>query len=158
MAGETDMQRMNVKKIEIHPDYSSSTLDSDFSLLNLENAVDYCTHPHIRPVCLPTDTSEKFSGVDAILTGWGTTSSGGSLSSSMLDVTVKVLTNSQCKNDYSYASSMITSKMMCANVDGGGKDACQVTILETCRCLDACYRETQVVHCSLTWQTTIISR
>ena len=125
------MQRMNVMKIENHPDYNSATTNNDFALLKLKKAVDFCAHPHIRPICLPTDTSENFGGVEAIVTGWGTTSSGGSLSSSMLEVTVKVLTNSQCKNDYSYPSSMITSKMMCANVEGGGKDACQVIILET---------------------------
>ena len=130
MAGETDMQRMNVKEIQNHPDYNDATTNNDFALLKLKLKIDYCTHPHIRPVCLPTDTSENFAGVDAIVTGWGTTSSGGSLSSSLLEVTVKVLTNSQCKNDYSYASSMITSKMLCANVDGGGKDSCQVTILD----------------------------
>merc|ERR1719192_2296339 len=124
-AGETDMQRMNVGQIKNHPDYNDVTTNNDFALLRLKKAVDFCTHSHIRPICLPTDTSESFAGVDAIVTGWGTTSSGGSLSSSMLEVTLKVLTNNQCKNDYSYASSMITSKMLCANVDGGGKDSCQ---------------------------------
>ena len=124
------MQRMNVGQIKNHPDYNDVTTNNDFALLRLKKAVDFCTHSHIRPICLPTDTSESFAGVDAIVTGWGTTSSGGSLSSSMLEVTLKVLTNNQCKNDYSYASSMITSKMLCANVDGGGKDSCQVMILD----------------------------
>ena len=128
-AGETDMQRMNVMKIENHPDYNSATTNNDFAVLKLKNAVDFCAHPHIRPICLPTDTSEKFAGVEAIVTGWGTTSSGGSLSSSMLEVTVNVLSNNQCKNDYSYSSSMITSEMLCANVEGGGKDSCQVLII-----------------------------
>ena len=124
------MQRMNVKEIVNHPDYNSGTTNNDFALLKLKTAVDYCAHSHIRPICLPTDTSDNYGGVEAIVTGWGTTSSGGSLSPSMLEVTVSVLTNSQCKNDYSYGSSMITGKMLCANVDGGGKDACQVIIKE----------------------------
>ena len=128
--GETDMQRMNVVKIKSHPDFSWSTLNNDFSLLKLEDAVDFCSHPHIRPVCLPTDTSNTFAGDDAIVTGWGTISSGGWLSSSLLEVTVKVLTNNACKNDYAYSSSDITNKMLCAGVDGGGKDACQVNKVE----------------------------
>ena len=123
------MQRMDVVQIKSHPSFSWSTLDNDFSLLKLEDAVDFCSHPHIRPVCLPTDTSNNFAGDDAIVTGWGTTSSGGSVSSTMLEVTVKVLSNNACKNNYAYSSSDITNKMLCANVDGGGKDACQVTIL-----------------------------
>ena len=122
------MQRMNVGKIKNHPDYNDNTINYDFSMLKLKNAVDFCSHPHIRPVCLPTDTSNTFAGDDAIVTGWGTTTSGGSVSSTMLEVTVKVLTNNACKNDYVYSSSDITNKMLCANVDGGGKDACQVTV------------------------------
>merc|ERR1719510_553042 len=65
-AGETDMQRMDVAQIKSHPSFSWSTLDNDFSLLKLEDAVDFCSHPHIRPVCLPTDTSNTFAGVDAV--------------------------------------------------------------------------------------------
>ena len=120
------MQRMDVVQIKSHPSFSWSTLDNDFSLLKLEDAVDFCSHPHIRPVCLPTDTSNTFAGVDAIVTGWGTTSSGGWLSSSLLEVTVEVLTNNACGNNYAYSSSMITSTMLCAGVEEGGKDACQV--------------------------------
>jgi len=38
---------------------------------------------------------------------------------------VKVLKNSECKNDYGYSSNDITDQMLCANVEGGGKDSCQ---------------------------------
>ena len=87
------MQRMNVKEIVNHPDYNSGTTNNDFALLKLKTAVDYCAHSHIRPICLPTDTSQKFAGVEAILTGWGDTTRGGSLSSTstLLEVTVKVI-------------------------------------------------------------------
>merc|ERR1712115_479060 len=89
-----------------------------------------CAHPHIRPICLPTDTSEMFADLDAIVTGWGTTISGdiSTLSSTLLEVMVKTMSNDKCKNDYGYSSSQITSNMLCANVEGGGKDSCQVLI------------------------------
>ena len=32
----------------------------------------------------------------------------------------------QCGNDYAYGPSWISDMMLCANVPGGGKDACQV--------------------------------
>ena len=85
------MQRMNVKKIVNHPNYNNRTTNNDFALLKLEKAVDYCAHPHIRPICLPTDTSQTFAGVEAIKTGWGKTSEGGSFSSTLLEVTLKVI-------------------------------------------------------------------
>ena len=84
------MQRMNVKSIVNHPDYDDSTTNNDFAMLKLKTAVDYCAHPHIRPICLPTDTTQKFVGVEAILTGWGRTWPGGTFSSSLMEVTVKV--------------------------------------------------------------------
>ena len=90
MTGETDMLRMDVKKIVNHPDLQWWTLINDFTMLKLQKAVDYCAYPHIRPICLPTDTSQTFAGVEAILTGWGATSLNGSLSSTLLEVTVKV--------------------------------------------------------------------
>ena len=124
------MQRMNVDQIKNHPDYNPWTTNNDFALLKLENAVDYCTHSHIRPICLPTDTTSTFAGVDAIVTGWGHTSSWGISSSSLREVTKKVLTNDQCRNDYTYSSYEIKDEMMCAHVDGGGKDSCQVLILD----------------------------
>ena len=116
---------MNVIKIEIHPNYNSGTLNNDFSVLKLKTSVDYCSYPHIRPVCLPTDTSIKYVGDMATVTGWGTTSSGGSLSNKLREVEVKVLSNHQCRSDYTYSSSDITNQMLCAAVAGGGKDSCQ---------------------------------
>ena len=90
-AEETDMQRMNVKEILNHPDFNRQTANNDFGLLKLKTAVDFCGHPHIRPICLPTVTSQKFAGVEAIVTGWGRTSEGGNVSSSLMEVTVKVM-------------------------------------------------------------------
>ena len=45
----------------------------------------------------------------------------------------------QCGNDYAYGPSWISDMMLCANVPGGGKDACQVrnsnlTVLSTELC------------------------
>ena len=138
------MQRMNVEKIENHPDYNEDTTNNDFALIKLKEAVDFCAHPHIRPICLPTDPSEMFADVEAIVTGWGATSSGGSLSSTLLEVTVKTMTNDKCTNDYGYSSSMITSEMLCANVEGGGKDSCQVLISRLTLVNDKRFRETLV--------------
>merc|ERR1712168_967172 len=122
---EADHIRADVSSIEDHPDYNSNTLDNDFSMLKLAVAVDYGSHPHIRPICLPAIDTLTYNGDTATVTGWGTTSSGGSLSSTLREVDVTVMSNSNCRNDYGYWSSEITSSMLCANVVGGGKDSCQ---------------------------------
>jgi len=122
---EADHIRADVSSIKNHPDYNSNTLDNDFSMLKLSVAVNFGSHPHIRPICLPTTDTSTYAGDTATVTGWGTTSSGGSLSSTLREVDVTVMSNSNCKNDYGYWSSDITSQMLCANVVGGGKDSCQ---------------------------------
>ena len=84
---------------------------------------------------------QTYAGVTATVTGWGTTSSGGSLSFTLKEVDVGVVSNGACKydillsihlyiiplirNDYGYSASWITSNMLCAVVAGGGKDSCQ---------------------------------
>ena len=124
-AVETNMQRMKVIEIVEQPYFNiTAKLNNDFAMLKLMRGVDYCAHPHIRPVCLPTDTLEKFAGVDAILTGWGKTSEGGSYPSSLLDVTVKIIKNSECQQKYIWET--ITSQMICDYHAGGGKASCQV--------------------------------
>ena len=121
---ETRMVRRSVQKIVDHPSYDHYTTNYDFSLLRMKGTARFDLYAHIRPVCLPLDDSDDYSGQTATVTGWGTTSSGGSTSNKLREVDVQVLTNTQCK-DSSYPSSWITTQMLCARVDGGGKDACQ---------------------------------
>jgi len=123
--GETEHVYMNVASIKNHPDYNDWTLDFDFSMVQLKTAVDFASYPHIRPACLPTDTSNDFAAQVATVTGWGTLTEGGSLSKPLQEVDLSVLTNDQCKNDYDYSPSDITDSMLCANIPGGGADACQ---------------------------------
>lgn len=122
---ETTMVRMTISLIKNHPDYDHSTTNYDFSLLKMKKTVDFSKYPHIRPICLPVDDSKDYSDFTATVSGWGTLSSGGSVTNKLREVDVKVLTNTECKNDFSYPSSWITGQMLCANVNGGGKDACQ---------------------------------
>jgi len=122
---ETSMVRVGIAEIINHPDYHHQTTNIDFSLLKMKKTIDFSKYSHIRPICLPTDTSKDYTDFTATVSGWGTLSSGGSSSKKLREVDVKVLSNSDCKNKYSYPSSWITSQMLCANVDGGGKDACQ---------------------------------
>ena len=91
-------------KILNHPDYNERTTNYDFALLKLRTPVDFCAKAHIRPVCLPTDASQTYAGSVATVTGWGTTTSGGNLSSTLQEVEVVVLTNYNCKGDLHFIS------------------------------------------------------
>ncbi|KAK3851319.1 hypothetical protein Pcinc_042029 [Petrolisthes cinctipes] len=76
----------------------------------------------VQPVCLaPAD--ELHLGETAIVTGWGTTSSGGDVSDVLLEVAVNVLTNDECTDAYSDYGFDIPDTMVCAA--DKGKDSCQ---------------------------------
>ena len=60
-----------------------------------------------------------------VVTGWGSTSSGGSTSEDLLKVTVTMQYPNSCVDSSLYTDSEITDNMLCAGVPEGGQDACQ---------------------------------
>lgn len=56
------------------------------------------------------------------ISGWGTTTEGGVIPNNLLGVNVQLIDHSKCKKSYLYT---VTSRMVCAGVENGGKDACQ---------------------------------
>ena len=88
----------SISAITDHPNYNSGTLENDYSILTLSNPVTF--NNQMAPVCLPADTSVLYTNKMATVTGWGTTSSGGSLSPRLLEVNVNVTSNEFCNNAY----------------------------------------------------------
>ncbi|XP_017773892.1 PREDICTED: trypsin-2-like [Nicrophorus vespilloides] len=109
-----------VKKIHQNPKYNSRTIDYDISVMELVSPLSFGSG--IQTVSLPKNGEAATVGADAICTGWGTTSEGGSLPSKLQTVTVKVVSTKECSDAYGVGE--ITDRMICAGV-GGGKDACQ---------------------------------
>ena len=117
------MFRMTISHTEDHPNYDSSILNYDFSLLKIKETVDFMTLRHIRPICLPREAINDYKNFVATVTGWGmlySTSSSGS--SVLMEVDVRVLSNFECQMKY---EDDISSQMLCAGVDEVGKDSCQ---------------------------------
>ncbi|XP_037333489.1 trypsin II-P29-like isoform X2 [Pungitius pungitius] len=104
-----------------HPSYSSQTNDNDVALLRLSSPVTFTNY--IRPVCLAAEGSQFPDGTSCWVTGWGTTQSDVPLQfpQYLQEVQVPVVSNSRCNAAYR----SITSNMVCAGPDGGGKDSCQ---------------------------------
>ena len=121
---ETELVRMGIAEIVNHPDYDPRKKNIDLSLLKMKNTIDFSAYPLIRPVCLPTDPSHDYTAYTATVTGWGRLSSSGSVSNTLQEVNVKVLANQVCSYNYKHLHYAITRHMLCANVEGGGKDAC----------------------------------
>jgi len=64
-------------------------------------------------------------GQDAYITGWGTTSFGGSSSDVLREAKIEMIADATCGSPSSYGSDFIAETMVCAGILAGGKDACQ---------------------------------
>ncbi|XP_034047179.1 transmembrane protease serine 9-like [Thalassophryne amazonica] len=113
----------SVTQIIQHPGYVSGTFDNDISLLQLSVDVNFTAY--ILPVCLAASGSTFNAGTDTYVTGWGKISETVSLPSpqNLQEVKVPIVGPRTCKCDY--GASVITSNMICAGFQEGGKDACQ---------------------------------
>merc|ERR1711874_70671 len=110
--------------INDHPDYNDNTLDNDFSILTLCSPLEFSKE--VQPVCLPSneDDGKQFEDQDHVVTGWGTTSSGGSISNVLMETTVKSMSNAACcSSPYQYSCSSLSAEMMCAA--NPSTDSCQ---------------------------------
>merc|ERR1712071_643883 len=74
-------------------------------------------------ISLPSDGKEYSAGTMCTVSGWGTTSEGGSLGSALMKVTVPVVSDDDCRA--AYGQSDVADSMICAGLDEGGKDSCQ---------------------------------
>lgn len=110
-----------------YPGYKPSSTDGDYALLILDGSVN-------NPSVIKPNSDSNYPPKDEAVTvmGWGDTNPSdwdSDLSDKLMKVEVKVITNEVCgqssdgRDDY---YGQITNNMLCARVDGGGKDACQV--------------------------------
>lgn len=67
-----------------------------------------------------------YSDKKGIVTGWGVTRESGTVSSKLLEVTIPIMSNKECRSTR-YSPERITDNMMCAGYVTGGKDSCQVS-------------------------------
>ena len=116
------VESRGVAQILNHPDYNSNTMAHDVSLLKLDspiNAEHYAAIDGLDAGSTLTD-----AGMELIVAGWGTTSSGGSLSDEAMRVTVPIVSNDACNQ--AYGQGQILDGMVCAGRMGvGGIDSCQ---------------------------------
>ena len=71
---------MGVDKIVVNPEYNFVSKANDLALLQLPRPVDFAANPTIRPVCLPANSSQDYSGRTATVAGWGRQTFGGQAS------------------------------------------------------------------------------
>ena len=110
---------IRVTQAIVHPGYNPATNDNDVALLQLSRA---STQPPIPN----WGATVPAIGMPVVVAGWGTTSEGGNISDLLLQVTVPVVSNTDCHNVYTaQGAGPITNNMFCAGAAAGGLDSCQ---------------------------------
>ena len=123
-------QRLQVVAIYPHPSFDPIYQDYDVAMMRLSRPT---TADEIAVIgSSASELALDDAGTVATTTGWGTTSSGGSISTSLRSVEVPVQTNATCGGAYypgfgdeSGPLEYHASNMLCAGPMSGGKDSCQ---------------------------------
>ncbi|XP_071451579.1 trypsin-1-like [Hetaerina americana] len=106
-----------VTRIHQHPGFDINVLDGDISLLEVNPP--FTLGSGVQPIALPDSDMKVPVGSSADVSGWGTTTEGGSLPEQLRHVVVQIADQEECNNAYG----SITDNMICAGAPG--KDSCQ---------------------------------
>ncbi|XP_066944472.1 trypsin-like [Macrobrachium rosenbergii] len=112
---------ITIDRIIMHESYDSNTVDNDIALMRLSVPVTF--NDGVRPICLPFKyASKNFTGTTGTVTGWGQKVFNGNVSSVLLEVSIPILTTSECRK-YPIIKDSITENMICTYKQGS--DACK---------------------------------
>ncbi|MCW1925524.1 serine protease [Luteolibacter arcticus] len=112
-------QRIAVSEIIISPTYNDSTMDADFALLRLAEPASGTAIPVID------DRDHELPGVEATVTGWGTTTEGTASYPNRLQEVELPIVDLELANESPAYDGTLTGNMLAAGFEEGGKDACQ---------------------------------
>jgi len=113
---EGSEQEVGVRTIIQHPNYNANTFQNDIAIMKLSSPLEM--NEFVQPANIPTASFDPAQNL--VVAGWGTTSSGGNLATTLMKVTVPLVPRAECEDAY---GSDIRDGMLCAGT--GGKDSCQ---------------------------------
>ncbi|XP_075121039.1 transmembrane protease serine 11C-like [Leptodactylus fuscus] len=113
---------LKLQNIIIHENYISGVYVNDIALLHLANPITFT--PYIQSACLPDELDFVPDNSSCYVTGWGTLTFGGSLSSVLQQAELKIISSALCSS-YQMYDYLIKPSMICAGYTEGKIDSCQ---------------------------------
>lgn len=124
---EAGFQEIDIAELVPHPDYDPVTLNNDLALLRLAQPVSLgvtAGGEYVYRIPLVPKTIGDLADQMATVTGWGDTSKQlGIFPDKLQQVEVPILDNATCQI-YVGSGITITSNMLCAGYEEGGKNSC----------------------------------
>merc|ERR550519_2147615 len=102
-------------------DYNANSFDNDIAILKLDR--DATLNDNVIPACLPTNVNELYAGQSAKVSGWGTTTQGGSTSNVLKETTVTITAQSDATCTKYASNGVLPNIKMCAYKEN--TDSCQ---------------------------------
>lgn len=120
-------QTIQVSKVVKHSSYNSATIDYDYAILQLASAITPGTNAAVGT--LVADGHDAADNAEVIVSGWGRTQGGGSVSQNLLKASLNVVNRSTCGSRWGRT---IPARGICAhstqrsacNGDSGGPLTC----------------------------------
>jgi len=113
-------QTIRVERVIKRSDYNENDVNNDIAILKLSSDVVF--NNNVVPACLPTDT-RTYAGYNAYVSGWGTTSEGGSTSNVLKITEQTILANTDPVCTTGAGENPVRNSKMCAYRQG--TDSCQ---------------------------------
>ncbi|XP_055642588.1 trypsin-1-like [Toxorhynchites rutilus septentrionalis] len=113
---------INISRIVQHPQFSYSTIDYDYSLLQLKS--DLKLGGNVQKIALPGQDEPVEDGTLCEVTGWGNTQNAAESRAILRAAYVPAVNQTSCDKAYTIYGG-VTDRMICAGYQQGGKDACQ---------------------------------
>ncbi|XP_055711464.1 chymotrypsin-2-like [Phlebotomus papatasi] len=100
----------SLSRIVNHPDYNAATIAWDVSVVQTSNTIAFTNL--IQPI--PLGSNHIGGGLTAVVSGWGLTSSPGSMAANLQFLHVQTLTNAACRTALGASGSLVFDHKICA--------------------------------------------
>jgi len=127
LASEAGAEDFKVRKIVVHPQYTSGLIHThDIALVLLDTPEgEISRRPEVSPICLPSPGYRLPPGAPLTVAGWGSRQERGDKPDRLHEVTVTLYPHSQCAGSYRALTGLeIGQEVLCAGEPRGGRDAC----------------------------------
>ena len=102
-----------------HPRYDPKSMDNDIAMVELDSEVEF--NDNMKPVCLPTSSSNFRDETMCTVTGFGAIREGGPQAQTLMKANVPIVSRQKCSQNYGRISDL----KICAGYDQGRIDSCQ---------------------------------
>ncbi|XP_035500586.1 acrosin isoform X3 [Scophthalmus maximus] len=123
-------QIRSILKVKLHERYNNVRHNNDVALVLLSSPFHFSDH--VQPAWVPHNLTHELA-LDfshCFISGWGRTSYIGSGSNRLQEAEVKLIDRRTC-NQTTWYRGLITDNMLCAGLESGEADSCQVLIPST---------------------------